>query len=215
MLCGILHPSRGIIKVLGMNPQREREKVVRSIGALFGHKSQLPINLKAKDAVEIVSMYYDVEKIDFEERFWKLAKLLEIEELAERRVRTLSLGERMRFELIASLIHNPKILLLDEPTIGLDFAAKAKIRKLIRSLGKTVLFTSHDALDIEAICERVIIMDHGKILMDTSVSELRKLIPYRYAEIITELAIKKLPNGWEKIGEEVLIRVYEGKGLHA
>jgi ABC-2 type transport system ATP-binding protein len=158
MLCGILHPSRGIIKVLGMNPQREREKVVRSIGALFGHKSQLPINLKAKDAVEIVSMYYDVEKIDFEERFWKLAKLLEIEELAERRVRTLSLGERMRFELIASLIHNPKILLLDEPTIGLDFAAKAKIRKLIRSLGKTVLFTSHDALDIEAICERVIIM---------------------------------------------------------
>ncbi len=204
MICGILYPTEGEIKVLGMNPQKERKKVVQRLGAVFGHKSQLPLNLKAKDSIEIVAMMYNVEKSVFEKRFWKYAEILEVERLTERRIRELSLGERMRFEIMASLIHEPEILLLDEPTLGLDFVAKAKIRELVHSLKKTIIFTSHDAMDIEAVCKRVIILSKGRVIIDTSIQKLKKLIPYKYAEIVTERKMPFLPEGWEREGETLI-----------
>ncbi len=208
ILSGILTPTQGEVKVLGKNPYEAREEVVRNIGVVFGHRPQLPLNLRAIDAVRVISMYYDVDEDSFEERFWRLAEEIGIEELVDRRVRQLSLGERMRFEIVASLIHDPKILILDEPTIGLDFPSKRKIREIIKKSGKTVLFTSHDALDIEEVCERVIILKKGKIVADTSVNKLRKLVGYKYAEIITERAAP-VPPGWERKAENIVFgRIY-------
>ncbi len=197
LICGILAPDSGEVRVLGMDPRKERTKVVSHIGAVFGHKGQLPANLKVIDAVRVISMYYDVSKDEFEERFWKYAETLGVVDLAERRVRQLSLGERMRFEIIAALIHDPDILILDEPTIGLDFPSKKRIRDLIRNSGKTVIFTSHDAMDIEEVCERVIILNKGKIVVDTSVDELKKLLGYKYVEIVLEKEPYFVPESWQ------------------
>ncbi len=199
LVTGILTPDEGEVRVMGLDPKKNREKVVRNIGAVFGHKGQLPANLRAKDAVRIISMYYDVSREDFEERFNRYADILGVNELAERRVRQLSLGERMRFEIMAALIHDPKILLLDEPTIGLDFPSKRKIRELIRQSGKTVIFTSHDAMDIEEVCDRAIILNKGRIVADTTVKDLKKLLGYKYAEITTEKPIDTAPQGWIKM----------------
>ncbi len=199
LICGILAPDGGKVRVFGLDPRKNREKVVARIGAVFGHKGQLPANLKVIDAVRVISMYYDVSKDEFEARFWKYAETLGVVELAERRVRQLSLGERMRFEIIAALIHDPDILILDEPTIGLDFPSKKKIRDLIRNSGKTVIFTSHDAMDIEEVCERVIILNKGKIVVDTDVESLRKMLGYKYVEIILEKEPYFVPKGWEII----------------
>ena len=206
MLCGILRPTSGKLRVLGKVPYLERKTLVKRIGAIFGHKSQLPLNLKAKDAVEIISMYYNVEKTDFEDRFWRYAAFLDVEDLVERRVRELSLGERMRFEIMASLIHDPEIIFMDEPTIGLDFVAKERIRSLVKGLGKTVVFTSHDALDIESVCSRVLVIHGGKIIADSTIDELRKMIPFKTAEIICERPIDSVPPGWERIGETAIKR---------
>lgn len=199
LICGILAPDGGKVRVFGLDPRKNREKVVARIGAVFGHKGQLPANLKVIDAVRVISMYYDVSKDEFEARFWKYAETLGVVELAERRVRQLSLGERMRFEIIAALIHDPDILILDEPTIGLDFPSKKRIRDLIRNSGKTVIFTSHDAMDIEEVCERVIILNKGKIVVDTDVESLRKMLGYKYVEIILEKEPYFVPKGWEII----------------
>ena len=199
LITGILTPDDGEVRVMGLDPRKNRENVVRNIGAVFGHKGQLPGNLKVKDAVRVISMYYDVSREDFEDRFFKYADTLDVEDLVERRVRQLSLGERMRFEIMAALIHDPKILLLDEPTIGLDFPSKRKIRELIRQSGKTVIFTSHDAMDIEEVCDRVIILNKGRIVTDTTVRELKKILGYKYAEITTEKGIPSVPDGWERL----------------
>ena len=197
LICGILAPDDGEVRVFGRDPRREREKVVSRIGAVFGHKGQLPANLKVIDAVRVISMYYDVKKEEFEERFWSYARVLGVDHLAERRVRQLSLGERMRFEIIAALIHDPDLLILDEPTIGLDFPSKRKIRELLRTSEKTIIFTSHDAMDIEEVCERVIILNKGKIVVDTTVDELKRLLGYKYVEIVLEKEPYFVPKNWE------------------
>ncbi len=197
LIAGILCPDEGDIRVFGLDPRERRTDVVRRIGAVFGHKGQLPANLRARDAVHIISMYYDVGKEEFEERFWRYAEILGVEELANRRVRQLSLGERMRFEIMAALIHDPDLLILDEPTIGLDFPSKRRIRALIRELGKTVIFTSHDALDIEEVCDRVIVLNKGRIVLDTDIEGLRKLLGYKYVEIVLEREPYFVPEGWE------------------
>jgi len=203
ILCGILTPTSGRVRVFGKDPFKKRKEVVRRLGAVFGHRPQLPMNLKARDAVKVHSMYFDIPKTDFENRFEELIKLLGIDHLLERRIRELSLGERMRFEVTASLIHDPELVFLDEPTVGLDFEAKRRIRKFILSCGKTVLFTSHDALDIENICRRIILINQGKIVVDTDIEELKKLIPHKIAEIVCSKPVKP-PAGWELRGETVL-----------
>lgn len=196
ILLGILHPTSGYVRVFGKDPTREREEIIRRTGAVFGNKYFLEMNLTAYDAVRIQSLYFDVPKEEFEERFWRLAKMLRVEELAYKRLRHMSLGERRKFELIAALIHDPELLILDEPTIGLDFPSKRAVRTLVKEAGKTVLFTSHDALDIEEVCQRVIILREGRIVADTRVEELKRGMGIKMVKIITEGRPEEVPEGW-------------------
>jgi ABC-2 type transport system ATP-binding protein len=191
ILCGILKPDKGEVKIFGLDPFYNREKVVRKMGIMFGHKLPLAFNLRSYDAVRIYSMYFDVSEEDFEKRFWKYAKILNVEHLVEARIRELSLGERQKFCLLAILMHDPEILILDEPTLGIDIPSKVKIRELIRKINKTVLFTSHDALDIETVCKRIIILRKGEIIFDGKIEELKQKITKRIVKIQTENPVKK------------------------
>ena len=178
MLCGILHPSSGRARVLGIVPWAERQRLSYRVGTVFGQRSQLLYHLPAADSFELLRHVYDQESHGFARRRDALIEAFGIGELVQRPVRQLSLGERMRCELVASLLHEPEILLLDEPTIGLDVSAKAVIRQLVREqaerYGRTLLLTSHDTADIEQVCERVIVIHHGRVVVDQPVRALRK-----------------------------------------
>ncbi|MBS0586270.1 MAG: ATP-binding cassette domain-containing protein [Verrucomicrobia bacterium] len=178
MLTGILHPSSGEIKVLGLTPWEKRSRLGYEIGAVFGQRSQLWYQLPPSDTFLLLSKIYDLDRATFERDLKELVEIFEIGRLLEKPVRQLSLGERMRCELVASLLHKPKILFLDEPTIGLDISAKLKIRALLNKLSKeeetTLFLTSHDTGDIEQVCDRVLILDKGKIMLDTSLKDLKK-----------------------------------------
>ena len=178
MMSGILHPSSGDLSVLGWNPQKDRRKLGYAIGTVFGQKSQLWYHLPARDTFELFASIYEIERSTFKQRLNHLSELFQIEGFMGQTVRKLSLGQRMRCELVASLLHQPKILFLDEPTIGLDVTAKAVIRDLIKARadvdGTTWFLTSHDTGDIESVCQRVVIINEGKILMDSSLSDLRE-----------------------------------------
>lgn len=178
MLTGILSPTSWDIKVLWCNPSLEREKLVYQIGAVFGQTSRLWYHLTAKDTFLLFSKIFDIPKEEYEQRIAYLVKEFEIDEFLNTPVRKLSLGQRMRCEVVASLIHNPKVLFLDEPTIGLDMIAKQKLRDVINKINaeeKTTIFlTSHDIWDIEEICDRVIVINHGKVIYDGNIKELKK-----------------------------------------
>ncbi|MBN1624591.1 MAG: ATP-binding cassette domain-containing protein [Clostridia bacterium] len=177
MLTGILHPTSGQAEVLGFNPVRDRKKLSYQIGAVFGQKSQLSFHLPPLDSFRLLSSVYEIEKSDYERRLARLTELLELEEFLDSPVRKLSLGQRVRCEFAASLLHGPKILFLDEPTIGLDVVVKHKIRDLIKRLNKeegvTVFLTSHDAGDVENLCRRAIVIDHGTVAVDMSVKKMK------------------------------------------
>jgi ABC-2 type transport system ATP-binding protein len=178
MLCGILHPSGGQARVLGHVPWLEREALSYELGTVFGQRSQLFYHLPAADSFELLRYVYDQPADAFARRRDTLIEAFGVGSLLGVPVRQLSLGERMRCEVVASLLHAPKILLLDEPTIGLDVTAKAAIRELVREqaerYGRTVLLTSHDTADMERVCERVIVIQHGRLLLDQSVASLRQ-----------------------------------------
>lgn len=177
MLTGILYPTSGEIKVLGLNPSKDRVKLSYELGAVFGQKEQLWVHLSAYDNFKFFGSIYDIEKKELEKRIKELSKTFEIEEFIDQPVKSLSLGQRMKCEMVASLLHQPKILLFDEPTIGLDPIAKETLRKLIKKINKdlktTILFTSHDVGDIEEVCKRVIIINNGKIVLDDSMKNLK------------------------------------------
>jgi len=177
MLCGILHPTRGRARVLGLVPWAERQRLAYRVGTVFGQRSQLFFHLPAADSFELLRHVYDLEAVGFARRRDALIEAFGIGEHVQRPVRQLSLGERMRCEMVASLLHEPEILLLDEPTIGLDVSAKAVIRALVREqaerFGRTLLLTSHDTADIEQVCERVIVIHHGRVIVDQPVRALR------------------------------------------
>ncbi|MDB6096407.1 MAG: natA [Francisellaceae bacterium] len=177
ILTGIMQPSMGQVEVLGLNPSLSRQKLAFKMGAVFGQRSQLWYHLPVKDTLYLLSAIYEIKAPDFRIRLNKLAQKFEIQHLLNKPVRQLSLGERMRCELVASLLHNPSVLFLDEPTIGLDITAKATLRDLIReesiNQGVTLLLTSHDTDDIEKVCDRVIIIDQGKLLLDDSLDNLK------------------------------------------
>ncbi len=197
MLTGILWPTSGTAKVLGYIPWKQREEYCRHIGVLFGQKSQLWWVLPALDGYQYLAAIYNVS--DWKERIQDYIKLLEIEEIVKKPLRNLSLGERMRCELIAALIHNPEILFLDEPTIGIDVEAKEKIREFLKGLGKTIIFTTHDMNDVEDVCERVIILDKGRKIFDGKLKTLVK----RYVKtrvIEAELKVKPRIKPQRKIG---------------
>ena len=178
MLTGILHPSSGTAQVLGLTPWRDRERLAFNIASVFGQKSQLWIHLPPLDTFNLLARIYELDDRAYRERRDQLIELFEVGELVRTPARRLSLGERMRCEIVAALIHRPQVLFLDEPTIGLDVVSKSRIRDLIRALnrdeGVTVFLTSHDAGDIEQLCKRVIVINHGTLILNTSVSQLKR-----------------------------------------
>jgi len=177
MLTGILHPSGGEATVLGLTPWHDRKKLAYKIGTVFGQRSQLWLHLPAQDSFDLMAAIYDIEETAYRKRLAQLVKDFNITEFLDQPVRKLSLGQRMRCELVAALLHNPEVLYLDEPSIGLDILAKKALREHIKTINKrgvTVILTSHDMDDIEDLCNRVIIINHGKIISDSSFEELRK-----------------------------------------
>ena len=180
MLTGILWPTSGTISVLGLSPQKDRKAVVNQIGAVFGQRSNLLPNLPAPDTLRLFGVMYGLSNQEIDKRIAYLEETLTITPFRNQPIRTLSLGQRMRVEIACALIHNPKILFLDEPSIGLDIIAKQSLRETLLELrrehGMTIFLTSHDVGDIEALCDRTIIVNHGKIVVDEPTSELRKIM---------------------------------------
>jgi ABC-2 type transport system ATP-binding protein len=178
ILSGILFPDSGDISVMGMSPQDQRKKLAFKIGCVFGQKPQLWYHLPAIDTFNLFSKIYELDEKEYRQRLKYLVDLFEIEDLLTTPVRKLSLGQRMKCEIVASMLHRPQVLFLDEPTIGLDIVAKQKIRELILELNKkekvTILLTSHDTQDIEHLCKRIIIINHGKLVYDNSLEKLEK-----------------------------------------
>jgi ABC-2 type transport system ATP-binding protein len=178
MLTGILYPTGGEAQVLGLTPWRDRQRLAYNIASVFGQKSQLWIHLPPLDTFNLLARIFELDEREYKERVHYLIDVFQVGDLVRTPARKLSLGERMRCELVAALIHRPKVLFLDEPTIGLDVIAKQRVRDLIRYLnqqeGVTVFLTSHDAGDIEQLCKRVMVVNHGSIILNTSVSTLRR-----------------------------------------
>ncbi len=170
MLTGILVPSHGTVEVNGLDPTRHRIEVARNVGVVFGQRTQLWWDLPLVDSFDLLRRVYRVGATDYRRSFDELVALLDLDDLLEVPVRQLSLGQRMRGDIAAALLHDPAIVYLDEPTIGLDVVSKARVREFLArrnvERGTTVLLTTHDLDDIERLCERVMIIDHGTLLFD-------------------------------------------------
>lgn len=199
MLTGILQPSRGVLSVLKQNPWRNRQALAHRIGCVFGQRSQLWYQLPALQSFELLRSIYNIDAHAFQTRRDQLIAGFQLDHVVHQPVRKLSLGQRMRCEIMASLLHRPDILFLDEPTIGLDVTAKAVIRDFIREQsrqeGTTLFLTSHDTGDIEKVCDRVLIVNEGSLILDLSLNELRqryirhKLIRLQTAERDLEMQL--------------------------
>ncbi|NMB25098.1 MAG: ATP-binding cassette domain-containing protein [Firmicutes bacterium] len=178
MLTGILHPTAGMARVLGLIPWRDRYGLSFHIGSVFGQKSQLWYHLPPTDTFTLLARIYELDHHEFIRRRDMLIDAFAISDLMEIPVRKLSLGQRMRCEIAAAMLHGPQILFLDEPTIGLDVVARQTIRDLIKWMNEdentTVFLTSHDTGDIESLCKRVMVINHGTIILDDAVSTLRR-----------------------------------------
>ncbi len=197
ILTGILHPTSGYAKVLNLVPWKDRIKLAYKIGSVFGQKPQLWYHLPAIDTFKLFSKIYDLKKKDYEDRLNFLVKTFEIGEFLHTPVRKLSLGQRMRCEIVASLLHRPKIIFLDEPTIGLDIVAKQKMRELIKKLNKkektTIFLTSHDTQDIEHLCKRIIIVNFGKVIYDGPTNKLsNKILKNKVISVKFEQPVRNL-----------------------
>ncbi|HKB12877.1 MAG TPA: ATP-binding cassette domain-containing protein [Vicinamibacterales bacterium] len=178
VLAGILQPDAGDVRVCGLVPSRQRRQLAFQIGTVFGQRSQLWYHLPARDTFELLGRVYAIDRRRHRQRVDTLMSLFGLAALIDTPVRQLSLGERMRCELAASLLHSPRILFLDEPTIGLDVSAKAVIRELLRTESErervTLLLTSHDTGDMERVCARVIVIHRGRLLWDGPIAALRR-----------------------------------------
>jgi len=176
-MCGTLFPTSGSVNCLGFEPWRERVKYVANIGAVFGPKSLLWWDLPAIDTFEFLRELYDVPKEEFGKRLKKIITLLDIADVSKKPVRDLSLGERMKCNLACALLHNPKLVFLDEPTIGVDLVSKDKIRKYIlevnKEFGTTFVITTHDMTDIENLCKRIVIINKGEIIYDGLLEKIK------------------------------------------
>jgi ABC-2 type transport system ATP-binding protein len=180
MLTGILHPTSGDAAVLGIVPWKKRRDLAARIGTLFGQRSQLWYQLTPRQTFGLLGRIYRIPAEEERRRLARLGELLDATQLFDQPVRGLSLGQRMRCELVASMLHAPEVLFLDEPTIGLDLVAKARFRDLIVRIneeqGTTILLTSHDVSDIEQVARRVIVINHGRLIYDDRVSVMRRAL---------------------------------------
>ena len=205
MLTGILYPDNGTMSVLDINPTEKRKMLSYKIGTVFGQKEQLWTHLTPYDNFKFFGAIYDLSNAETEKRIQELKEVFELEDFVNTPVRNLSLGQRIRCEIVASLIHKPEILFLDEPTIGLDPVVKENIRELIKRMNKeyktTVFLTSHDVGDIEKLCKRIIIVNHGRIVLDDTMENLK----YHYLnKKIVEVKLKEVCSLKEEIGITVL-----------
>ncbi len=177
MLTGILMPTSGEITANGFRPYQDRTRYTKGIGVVFGQRTQLWWDIAVIESFKLLRRIYDVTEKDFTERMKIFRTLLDLDEFLHSPVRKLSLGQRMRCDIAAALLHFPPILFLDEPTIGLDLVAKDRIREFLkeinRTLNTTILLTTHDLSDIEELCRRIVIIDHGRLIYDGTLEELR------------------------------------------
>ncbi|WP_435875425.1 ABC transporter ATP-binding protein [Nonomuraea dietziae] len=192
MLCGILTPTSGRVRVAGLDPSRRRTTLARRIGVVFGQRTTLWWDLPLKDSFELIRLLYKVDRKVFRERLDELVETLDLAEFLRTPVRQLSLGQRMRGDLTAALLHAPDVLVLDEPTIGLDVISKNSIREFLLRVnaerGTTVLLTTHDLGDIERLCRRVMVIDHGRLAFDGSLEQLMTTSPEEtIEEVVTRL----------------------------
>lgn len=185
IMTGILQPTSGMVRIDGLSPQEDRKGVVQKLGVVFGQRTQLYWDLRLGESFELLKRIYRIDNRLFEQNLKLMNDVLKIEDIINIPVRQLSLGQRMRGDLAASMLHSPSILFLDEPTIGLDVEAKHSIRRFIREInrecGTTVILTTHDLDDVEQLCSRIIVINHGKIIEDGPLGELvDRIAPFRY-----------------------------------
>ena len=196
IMSGILNPDGGTCVINGRTPWKDRINHAKEIGVVFGQRSQLWWDVPVVDSFELLKDIYKIDEKQYKQSFDELVSLLNLESIIKTPTRQLSLGQRMRCEIAASLLHNPKILFLDEPTIGLDAVSKIAVREFIKSINKnrktTVILTTHDMQDIEALTKRIILIGKGKILLDSDLSTLKK--QYTKHKIITVEYISGQPN---------------------
>ena len=191
MLTGLLHPSGGQADVLGFTPWRRENEFLRQITLVMGQRNQLVWDIPAADSFELNRVIFGIPENEYNQTLAELAELLDLAPLIHKPVRNLSLGERMKCEIAGALLHRPKVLFLDEPTIGLDVTAQRRIRNFVaeynRRYGASVLLTSHYMADVEALCQRVIVIHHGRILFDGDLTALiQKFSPHK--TIVVDLA---------------------------
>ncbi|QBD83504.1 ATP-binding cassette domain-containing protein [Ktedonosporobacter rubrisoli] len=216
MMTGILVPTSGAIRVAGLVPFRQRRDLAARIGVVFGQRSQLWWDLPLIDSLHLLRYLYRVPEERYKTNLVHLRKMLELDEFIHTPVRQLSLGQRMRGDLAAALLHDPELLYLDEPTIGLDVVAKARIREFLRAINKergtTILITTHDMDDVEALCERMLIIDHGRKLYDGTVANIRErfggervliaVLDTTDSEAASIIGVEHLPEGVRLIRSE-------------
>ncbi|MGO2297518.1 ABC transporter ATP-binding protein [Lactococcus laudensis] len=199
MLTGILTPTSGTCLINGKNPQKNRTAYVKDIGVVFGQRTQLWWDLALQETYSVLKEIYDISDSEFHKRMAFLNEVLDLNAFIKDPVRTLSLGQRIRADIAASLLHNPQVLFLDEPTIGLDVAVKDNIRKAIKQINQeeqtTILLTTHDLNDIELLCDRIFMIDRGQEIFDGSVSQLKlrfgKMHEVRF-EMTQQLEVEQL-----------------------
>lgn len=197
MLSGILYPDEGKLQINGYIPYKQRKQYVKNIGVVFGQKSQLHWDLPLIESFELMKYIYKIPQNLYEENLEKFTKLLDMENFINQPVRQLSLGQRMRGDIVAALLHSPEIVFFDEPTIGLDVVAKEKIREFIKYMNETeqttIIFTTHDMQDIEKVCDRLIIIDEGKKIYDGTIDGIKnKYANSKTIEILLENGEKEV-----------------------
>ena len=183
-MCGILTPEHGECTINGLTPWKDRKKYVKDIGVVFGNRSALWWDVPVEDSFELIKSIYKIPDEKYQKQKEMLVNMLNIKEIIKTPTRQLSLGQRMRCEIAAAFLHDPKIVFLDEPTIGLDSVSKVAVRNFIKKINKekntTIILTTHDTGDIEALTNRIILIGKGKILLDGKLSDLKKKFRKKY-----------------------------------
>jgi len=221
MLTGLIHPTGGALEVAGHQPWRRQARFLRQITLVMGNRQQLIWDLPALDSLQVNAAVYGLDPADARRRIGELAEMLELGPELQRPVRKLSLGQRMKAELMAALLHSPSVLFLDEPTLGLDVNARARVRDFLadynRRTGATVLLTSHDMGDITALCPRVLLIHQGQLFHDGSLADLtQRLAPCRQVRLeLADLHPREAFEGFGQIEEHHghLLRLLVPRGL--